>query len=130
MSTAGRGIAYGKIDADGEVTVVPQVPVVPVVPANECAYVVTAAWSGGYNAEVRITNKGASVISGWTVNWTYTDGSVVQGFWNAAVTGTPPTYSATANQSWNHDIYPGSTVAFGMTVSGTALPAVTGDVCK
>jgi hypothetical protein len=54
----------------------------------------------------------------------------VQGSWNALVTGTPPTYTATANQSWNTAIAPGATVEFGLTVSGTAVPAVTGDVCN
>ncbi|MEO7579515.1 MAG: cellulose binding domain-containing protein, partial [Massilia sp.] len=127
MSSVGRGIAYGKPDAAGDVTVVPQVVKKTV---NECTYVVTAAWNGGYNALVRITNKGNNVISGWTVNWTYTDNSSVQGYWNAAVSGASPNYSATNNQSWNHDIYPGGYAEFGMTVAGSVIPKVTGSVCE
>jgi hypothetical protein len=131
MSTVGRGIVYGMRADGGEVPVVPVAPApAPPGPVNKCEYVVTESWSGGYNAAVRITNNRPNVINGWTVRWTYTDNSSVQGFWNAAVTGTPPTYTATANQSWNTDINPGSTVEFGMTVSGSALPAVTGDVCN
>ncbi|MRW91857.1 exo-alpha-sialidase [Duganella sp. FT80W] len=131
MSTAGRGIAYGQVDDSGDVavTAVANGPGTS-QPVNQCSYVVTAAWQGGYNAAVRITNNRSTVISGWSVTWTYTDNSVVQGYWNAAVTGSSPTYTATPNQSWNHDIYPGNTVEFGMTVSGSAIPVVTGDACN
>lgn len=132
MSTAGRGIAYGSVAADGDVVVTPVTAGPPTnpQPVNQCSYVVTASWNGGYNAAVRITNNRNTVISGWSVSWTYTDNSVVQGYWNAAVTGSSPTYTATPNQSWNHDIYPGNTVEFGMTVSGSAIPVVTGDACN
>ena len=133
MSTAGLGLVYGSTDAMGDVAVVPvaaTLPPGPAQPVNKCEYVVTAAWSGGYNAAVKITNNRSTTINGWTVNWTYTDGSVVWGFWNAAVSGTSPNYTATANQSWNTNIAPGATVEFGMTVGGSAIPVVTGDVCK
>jgi hypothetical protein len=133
MSTAGRGIAYGKpMETGGEVTVTPAPagPAAPNQPANQCSYVVTAAWQGGYNAAVRITNNRNTVINGWSVSWTYSDNSVVQGYWNAAVNGASPSYTATPNQSWNRDIYPGNTVEFGMTVSGSAIPVVTGDACN
>ena len=133
MSTVGRGIVYGAVDENGDVAVTEvdsRVPETPPPSVNRCEYVVTAAWTGGYNAAVRITNNRNTPIVGWTVNWTYSDNSQVQGFWNAAVTGSPPTYSATDNQSWNRVINPGSSVEFGMTVSGSALPAVTGEVCQ
>jgi hypothetical protein len=133
MSSVGRGIVYGKpTDTGGEVAVTPAPagPVAPSQPVNQCSYVVTASWPGGYNAAVRITNNRNSVIQGWQVSWTYSDNSVVQGYWNAAVAGSSPTYTATPNQSWNHDIYPGNTVEFGMTVSGSAIPVVTGDACN
>jgi xyloglucan-specific exo-beta-1,4-glucanase len=132
MSTSGRGIVYGGTADGGEVTVTPAMPTpgAPHVPVNKCEYLVTSAWTGGYNAAVRITNNGPAPINGWTVHWTYADNSVVQGSWNAAVSGTPPTYTATANQSWNTAIAPGSSAEFGLTVSGSALPAVTGDVCN
>jgi len=132
MSTAGRGIAYGSVASDGDIAVTPVTagPPPDTGPVNQCSYVVTASWNGGYNAAVRITNNRSTVISGWSVSWTYTDNSVVQGYWNAAVTGSSPTYTAVPNQPWNHDINPGSTVEFGITVSGSAIPAVTGDACN
>lgn len=135
MSTNGRGVAYGKIDPAGDVTVAPQVYVPPPKPA-ECTYVVTAKWWGGGIAEVRIANQGSSVINGWTVNWTYDDMSHVDGYWNANVSGSSPTYSATNSEEWNRDIYPGQTAAFGFvfgnekTENPVSTPVVTGDICK
>jgi hypothetical protein len=131
MSTVGRGLVSGASQEAGDVTVVPVTPAPPPpAPVNKCDYVVTAAWQGGYNAAIRITNNGKNVINGWTVGWTYTDASRVEGYWNAAVSGTPPTYTATDNQSWNRDIWPGATVEFGITVSGAAIPTVSGPVCN
>jgi cellulase/cellobiase CelA1 len=133
MSTNGRGIAYGKIDPTGDVQVVPQVYAKPPGTA-QCTYAVTAGWWGGHIAQVSITNQGTTTIPGWTVNWTYSDNSSVQGFWNAAITGSTPTFSAT-DVGWNHDIAPGQTVSFGFVAGGQngpdpIIPQVTGDVCK
>ncbi len=134
MSTAGRGIAYGKIDPAGDVQVVPQVYVAPPKPA-ECKYVVINTWGGGGIAELRITNQGTSVINGWTVNWTYADNSTVGGYWNGKVTGSAPSYTGTNSESWNSNIAPNQTVSFGFVFSqGTQnpgpAPLVTGDICK
>ena len=137
MSTNGRGIAYGKIDPNGDVQVVPQVYVPPSVTRNECTYTVTSKWWGGGVAVVGITNKGTDVISGWTVNWTYADKSTVGSFWNANVTGTTPTFTATnLGEDWSRNIWPGQTVSFGIvfgneaTENPVSTPVVTGDVCK
>jgi xyloglucan-specific exo-beta-1,4-glucanase len=134
MSSVGRGLVYGETageDGDVIVTPVDAGGTPSPQPVNRCEYLVTAAWQGGYNAAVRITNNRTSTINGWSVSWTYTDGSTVQGSWNAAVSGTPPTYTATSNQSWNTNIAPGGSAEFGMTVSGSGvLPTVTGAACE
>ena len=136
MSTTGRGSVYGKIDPNGGVQVVPQAPAVR-PKAAECKYTVSGTgWWGGHNADITIKNNGTETINGWTVQWSYSDNSTVQGFWNAAVTGSSPTFTAMDNQDWNHDIAPGATVQFGITVGGqdgptmASLPVVTGDICK
>jgi xyloglucan-specific exo-beta-1,4-glucanase len=134
----GRGIVYGKIDPAGDVVVTPQVnaPPPPSSKPAECTYVVTATWWGGGIAEVRITNKSANVISGWTVNWTYADNSAVEGGWNAAISGAKPTFTATNSESWNHDIGPSQMASFGFVFNNGGVenpgpaPAVTGDICK
>ncbi len=130
MSTTGRGIVYGKADALGDVIVTPAVPEVVNPNANKCEYVKTADWGSGHNAAIRITNNGPTTLNGWKVEWTYTDGSVVWGFWNAAVAGVSPNYSATPSESWNTNIAPGATVEFGMTVGGSVIPTLGGDTCK
>ena len=135
MAANGRGIVYGKIDPSGDVQVTPQAYVPPPKQA-ECKYVVTSTWGGGGIAEVRITNQGTSVINGWTVKWTYADNSAVEGSWNAAVSGTPPTYTATNSEAWNRDIYPNQMASFGFVFNNGGqdnpgpVPAVTGDICK
>ncbi|MET0266285.1 MAG: cellulose binding domain-containing protein, partial [Duganella sp.] len=91
---------------------------------------VTSSWSGGYNAAIRITNNRSTTINGWTLSWTYTDNSVVNTHWNANVTGNSPTYTATPSESWSQNIAPGSSVEFGITVSGAAIPTVTGAACQ
>jgi xyloglucan-specific exo-beta-1,4-glucanase len=134
MSTVGRGIAYGKIDPSGDVAVTPQVYVAPPKPA-ECKYVITRTWDYGAIAELRITNTSDATISGWTVNWTYTDGTIVDGGFNGLLTGSAPSYTGTNSESWNYDIQPGQTQGMGIwfhqsTLLPGPVPTVTGDICK
>jgi cellulase/cellobiase CelA1 len=94
---------------------------------------VSNEWNTGFSAAVRITNNGTSAINGWTVNWSYSDGSKLTNSWNATVTGTNP-YSAT-NLSWNNIIQPGQSVEVGIQgnkgTSATAqVPVITGSVCN
>ncbi|MTV36259.1 cellulose binding domain-containing protein [Duganella radicis] len=131
MSTNGRGVAYGKPTGQGEVIATPVTagPPVRTGPPNECRYDIATAWQGGYIANVSIKNNGAAPINGWSVNWSYTDNSVVQSLWNANLTGSSPHYSA-SDVGWNAFIAPGATASFGMVVAGSAIPTVSGDVCN
>ncbi len=129
-STMGRGVAYGKVADDGDVVVTPADPnATPVEPPNKCEYVITASWQGGHIADIRITNNRSTAISGWSVNWTYADKSAPTVWWNATITGSSPTFTATG-LDWNQTISPGSTVSFGMVVNGESVPTFSGDVCK
>ena len=99
--------------------------------AAQCEYSVLNDWGGGFQAEIRITNDGTSAINSWAVNWEYTDGSSINNGWNATLSGANP-YTAAA-LSWNGDVAPGNSVAFGIVGnngSGQAqIPVVSGDVC-
>ncbi len=135
-STMGRGVAYGVVAADGDVAVTPvDASSAPVEPPNKCEYVVTNSWWGGGIAEIRITNNRSTAIPGWTVNWTYSDGTAPNSWWNGNITGSSPTFSATG-VSWNQTIWPGSTVSFGFVFAGGSggptptIPTFTGDLCK
>ncbi|WP_338763271.1 cellulose binding domain-containing protein [Massilia sp. METH4] len=130
MSSNGRGIVYGKVDGAGDVPVTPAVPGGGSEAVNSCAYVKTSDWGSGHNAAIRITNNGTATQNGWKVVWTYPDNSSVGTFWNAAVSGNPPTYSAVPNQSWNTAIPPAGTVEFGITVSGAGVPTFDKAFCR
>jgi len=131
MSTGGRGVAYAKPMAQGEVVATPVTAGPPAHngPPNECRYDITASWPGGYIANVTIKNNGTDPINGWTLNWTYKDNSTVQSLWNANLTGNSPSYSA-SDVGWNAYIAPGNSASFGMVVAGSDIPTLTGDACN
>ena len=98
-----------------------------------CEYIISNSWNSGFVAEIRIMNTGTSVIDGWEVNWSYTDGSAITNGWNSVLTGSGSgPYSAT-NLEWNRVIQPGETAVFGFQGShggNTAVVNVTGAVCN
>jgi len=98
----------------------------------ECVYQIQSQWSNGFTAAIRVKNVSTQPISGWGVNWKYSDSSNVTNAWNANLSGGNP-YTAT-NLNWNSTIQPGQTIEFGFQGSkpaGTAIaPAVTGSICQ
>jgi cellulase/cellobiase CelA1 len=104
-----------------------------VADGGKCQYVVSNEWNTGFSAAVRITNNGSNPINGWTVKWSYSDGTVLTNSWNATVTGSAP-YTAT-NLSWNATIPAGQSVEIGIqgnkgSSASAQLPVVTGTVCN
>ncbi|MEU4769384.1 cellulase family glycosylhydrolase [Actinosynnema sp. NPDC023794] len=75
------------------------------------AYSVTGQWSGGFNADVAVTNDGAAV-DGWELSWEWPSGQEVRNAWNAKVTESDNRVTA-ANAGYNAKIATGSTVKFG-----------------
>ena len=102
--------------------------------AARCDYVVQSDWNNGFVAAIRITNDTTTPINGWSVNWSYTDGTRRTGGWNANFNGNNP-YSA-SGVGWNDRINPGQTIEFGVQGSkGVAnspaqRPVVSGAVCS
>jgi hypothetical protein len=72
-------------------------------------------WPGGFTANVRIT-AGAQAINGWTLTWTYAGDQRVTSGWNATVSQSGQTVTAT-NLAWNGGLAPGGSTEFG--VQGT-----------
>ncbi|WP_229811411.1 cellulose binding domain-containing protein, partial [Streptosporangium pseudovulgare] len=98
-------------------------------PAGGCtaAYKVTGSWGGGFQADVTVRNEGASAVSGWTVSWKFANGQTVTQLWNGSHTQSGADVTV-RNISWNGNLAPGATAAFGFTgtQNGTnAVPAVT-----
>ena len=101
--------------------------------AARCEYVIQSEWNSGFVAAIRITNDTNTAINGWSVNWSYSDGSQRTGGWNANFSGNNP-YAA-SNVGWNGTINPGQTAEFGVQGNKgvqnapAAKPVITGAVC-
>ncbi|MDG4832010.1 cellulase family glycosylhydrolase [Solwaraspora sp. WMMD1047] len=75
------------------------------------AYTVSAQWSGGFTANVNVTNLG-DPINGWRLVWTFPAGQRVTQAWNATVTTSGGQTIAT-NMSYNANIATNGSVSFG-----------------
>lgn len=88
--------------------------------AVTCTYTVSSSWSGGFVANVDITNNGPA-ISGWTLRWTFTTPTAnIQG-WSAVITEQAGNLATATNMPWNGTIATGQTTAFGW--SATSISA-------
>ena len=76
-------------------------------------------WSGGFTANVTLTNTAAAVTS-WTLSWTFAGNQQITSGWNAQITQTGQSVKA-VNLSYNGSIATGGTANFGFqgTFSGT-----------
>ncbi len=84
-------------------------------------YTITSDWGSGFNADVAITNQGATPINGWTLTWTFPGNQTLTGGWNGQVTQSGAGVSAIP-AGWNGTIGANGgkvTVGFGATYQGT-----------
>lgn len=93
-----------------------------------CAATITvqSQWSNGYVVQpVRVTNTGATSISGWTVTFTLPAGHTITGSWNATLTISGQTVTA-RGVGHNSALAPGGVGEWGFQASrangNTALP--------
>ncbi|MGA6222104.1 cellulose binding domain-containing protein [Streptomyces umbrinus] len=114
VSTNGRGVIYGdSSDADGgggggtDPT-----------PTGACAvtYKITNQWSGGFQADVQLSNTGSSPWNGWALGWSFPNGQGVTQVWNAEHTQSGAAVTM-KNLGWNANVAAGSSVSFGFTGS-------------
>ncbi|WP_396786191.1 cellulose binding domain-containing protein [Microbispora sp. H10670] len=85
------------------------------VPPGSCSvtYTLTNQWPGGFQAEVRIVNRGATAVKGWQLGWTYGNGQTVNQLWDGSYTQTGSKVTVT-NASYNATIPAnGGSVSFG-----------------
>lgn len=90
------------------------------------AYSVSGQWTGGFQGAVRVT-AGTSAITGWRVTWTFGNGQTVSQSWEANVTTSGATVTAT-NVAHNGALGAGASTSFGFlgTWNGANnLPTVT-----
>ncbi|MBX9392775.1 cellulose binding domain-containing protein [Streptomyces sp. TRM72054] len=116
VATNGRGIIYGDTsDSGGGTDPTP-------TPTGACTvtYKVTNQWSGGFQADVQLTNSGSSGWSGWSLGWSFADGQKVSQLWNADFTQSGAAVTV-QNVGWNANVAPGSSVSFGFTGSWSGV---------
>jgi lysophospholipase L1-like esterase len=80
-------------------------------PACGVNYRITSQWSTGFGAEVTVTNLG-DPVNGWTLGWTLASGQGITQAWNATVSVTGASATAT-NASYNGAVGAGASVTFG-----------------
>jgi chitin-binding protein len=95
----------------------------PVTGACTATYSVSSTWQGGYQGEVKVT-AGAAAIKGWSVTLGFGSGQTVQQGWNATVSASGSTVTAT-NAGYNGALAAGGSTTFGFIAGGTnGVPAV------
>ncbi|WP_328500910.1 cellulose binding domain-containing protein [Streptomyces sp. NBC_00457] len=117
VATNGRGVIYGDTTDSGGTDPTP-------TPTGACAvtYKVTNEWSGGFQADVRLSNTGTSAWSGWSLNWAFPNGQTISQLWNADHTQSGSAVTA-KNVGWNGTVAAGSSVSFGFTGSWSGANA-------
>ncbi|MEU8351570.1 lytic polysaccharide monooxygenase [Streptomyces sp. NPDC048845] len=100
------------------------------VPVNTCSAGQSYAgtWSGGYQAEVTVTNTGDRVLRNWMVHTTLPDGQRVDNIWNAELDGTD-TVLTLYSLEWNSTLDPGESTTFGYVAAGGTAPEAPHLVC-
>jgi hypothetical protein len=84
-------------------------------------YAVTNSWSGGFQADVTVTNNTSTAMNGWTVSWTPPAGQTISQLWN----GTPTISGSNVtvkNVTWNGAIGPSASTSFGLIATGSSSP--------
>jgi chitin-binding protein len=102
----------------------PPVTTPPAAGGCSATYAVSSTWQGGYQGEVRVT-AGSAAIKGWTVTLTYAGGQTVQQGWNATVSASGNTVTAT-NAGYNGALAAGASTSFGFIGAGaSSVPTAT-----
>ncbi|MFF0644678.1 xyloglucanase [Streptomyces tendae] len=120
VATNGRGVIYGDTSDTGGGTDPGPDP----TPTGACevTYTVTNQWSGGFQADVRLTNTGTSAWNGWSLDWSFPGDQKVTQMWNAEHTQSGTSVTA-RNVGWNAGVAPGASVGFGFTGSWSGTNA-------
>lgn len=83
----------------------------------QVSYTVASQWSGGFTANVAVTNLG-SAVTGWSLKWTFAAGQSVTQAWSATVAQSGTAVTAT-NVGYNGSIATGASTSFGFNGAWT-----------
>lgn len=93
------------------------------------AFSVVSSWSGGYQAQMTVTNSGTSALNGWSVTWMPGSGQTIASSWNGTLT-TNGDMVTMRNADYNRSIGAGASTTFGFTANGSGTPAATMISCS
>jgi len=81
-------------------------------PSASCQihYAVTNQWSGGFGANISITNTGTTAINSWSLKFAFPNGQTITQGWNGTFTQSGSSVTVT-NLSYNGSIAPGATLS-------------------
>jgi len=98
-------------------------------PAGACsaAIRVVSSWNSGWQANVDVT-AGSAAISGWKLTWTWPSGQTISSSWNATLTTSGSTVTAT-DVDWNGSVNAGQTKTSAWGFIGTGSPATPAVTC-
>ena len=80
-------------------------------------YSVTSQWTGGFGANVTVTNLGDPVTS-WKLTWSFPAGQTVTSLWNGTVSQSASAVTVT-NASWNGSVGTNGSASFGFNGTWT-----------
>jgi hypothetical protein len=81
-------------------------------------YTVNNQWSGGFGANISITNTSSTAWNSWTLNFTFPGSQQVTQLWNGNVTQSGSSVTVT-NASYNGQVAAGATVNPGPGFNGS-----------
>ncbi|MCC6466275.1 MAG: cellulose binding domain-containing protein [Planctomycetes bacterium] len=76
----------------------------------------TNSWSGGFNADLEIKNKGVAAVNGWTLEFDFVP--TISSLWSGSYTNAGARYTISP-VSWTTNIPAGGAVTPGFTADGT-----------
>ncbi|MFI0724113.1 cellulose-binding domain-containing protein, partial [Streptomyces sp. NPDC021224] len=85
-------------------------------------YSVTNQWSGGFGANVSVTNLGEPLTS-WQLTWAFANGQTVTDLWSGSYTQTGAQVTVT-NAAWNGTLATGASTSFGFNGAFTTANPV------
>jgi endoglucanase len=99
-------------------------------PTGSCsaAYSVTNSWSGGFQAQVVLTN-GSAARTSWKLTWTFPGDQKITNLWNGTYTQSGEAVTVN-NASYNGSVAAGGTVTVGFTGNDTNNTSPTSITCS
>ncbi len=81
------------------------------------AWSVINSWSGGYQAQITVTNTGTAATAGWATSFIFPGTQTIASSWNAVATQTGAQVTA-VNAAWDGAIQAGASTTWGLVVNG------------